>query len=454
MRSSIERGLKHIPEVGMVKLDSAEYAKRRRALMAQMSPNSIAIIPCAPVTVRNRDVEHPYRQDSDFYYLSGFDEEHACLVLIPGREHGEYVLFCQEKIKEQEIWTGRRVGPEAALEQLGCDDAFPISDIDDILPGLIEGKDRIFANLGVSPEFDRQLMQWVNHIKTQVRNGATPPHEFSALDHLLHEQRLIKSDAEIAVMQKAAEISAEAHTRAMQVVKPGMREYQLEAELMQIFMAAGSRWPAYPSIVGSGENACILHYTRNDDVIGDNELILIDAGCELDYYASDITRTFPSSGKFTDPQRKLYQLVLDAQYAAIAVTKPGNHWNQPHEAAVKVLTEGLVHYGLLEGDVDDLIENLAYRQFYMHKTGHWLGMDVHDVGEYRLEGEWRELVPGMVLTIEPGLYIAPDDDTVDPMWRGIGIRIEDDVVVTKDGCTILSRDVVKEITDIEALMSA
>lgn len=454
MRSSIERGLKHITEVGMVKLDSAEYAKRRRALMAQMSPNSIAIIPCAPVTVRNRDVEHPYRQDSDFYYLSGFDEEHACLVLIPGREHGEYVLFCQEKIKEQEIWTGRRVGPEAALEQLGCDDAFPISDIDDILPGLIEGKDRIFANLGVSPEFDRQLMQWVNHIKTQVRNGATPPHEFSALDHLLHEQRLIKSDAEIAVMQKAAEISAEAHTRAMQVVKPGMREYQLEAELMQIFMAAGSRWPAYPSIVGSGENACILHYTRNDDVIGDNELILIDAGCELDYYASDITRTFPSSGKFTDPQRKLYQLVLDAQYAAIAVTKPGNHWNQPHEAAVKVLTEGLVHYGLLEGDVDDLIENLAYRQFYMHKTGHWLGMDVHDVGEYRLEGEWRELVPGMVLTIEPGLYIAPDDDTVDPMWRGIGIRIEDDVVVTKGGCTILSRDVVKEIADIEALMSA
>ncbi|MEQ3694970.1 MAG: Xaa-Pro aminopeptidase [Thalassolituus sp.] len=438
----------------MVKLDSAEYAKRRRALMAQMSPNSIAIIPCAPVTVRNRDVEHPYRQDSDFYYLSGFDEEHACLVLIPGREHGEYVLFCQEKIKEQEIWTGRRVGPEAALEQLGCDDAFPISDIDDILPGLIEGKDRIFANLGVSPEFDRQLMQWVNHIKTQVRNGATPPHEFSALDHLLHEQRLIKSDAEIAVMQKAAEISAEAHTRAMQVVKPGMREYQLEAELMQIFMAAGSRWPAYPSIVGSGENACILHYTRNDDVIGDNELILIDAGCELDYYASDITRTFPSSGKFTDPQRKLYQLVLDAQYAAIAVTKPGNHWNQPHEAAVKVLTEGLVHYGLLEGDVDELIESLAYRQFYMHKTGHWLGMDVHDVGEYRLDGEWRELVPGMVLTIEPGLYIAPDDDTVDPMWRGIGIRIEDDVVVTKDGCTILSRDVVKEIADIEALMSA
>lgn len=438
----------------MVKLDSAEYAKRRCSLMEQMSPNSIAIVPCAPATVRNRDVEHPYRQDSDFYYLSGFDEEKACLVLIPGREHGEYVLFCQEKIKAQEIWSGRRVGPEAALEKLGCDDAFPMSDIDDILPGLIEGKDRIYANLGVSPEFDRQLMQWVNHIKTQVRNGATPPHEFSALDHLLHEQRLIKSDAEIAVMQKAADISAEAHTRAMQVVKPGMREFQLEAELMQIFMAAGSRWPAYPSIVGSGDNACILHYTRNDDVIGDNELILIDAGCELDYYASDITRTFPANGKFTEPQRKLYQLVLDAQYAAIAVTKAGNHWNQPHEAAVKVLTEGLVKYGLLKGDVDELIESLAYRQFYMHKTGHWLGMDVHDVGEYRINGEWRELQPGMVLTIEPGLYVAPDDESVDPMWRGIGIRIEDDVVVTQDGCTILSRGVVKEVADIEALMSA
>jgi Xaa-Pro aminopeptidase len=438
----------------MLRLDSAEYAKRRRSLMDLMSPNSIAIIPSAPVTVRNRDVEHPFRQDSDFYYLSGFAEEHSVVVLIPGRDHGEYVLFCQEKIKEQEIWTGRRVGPEAAPEVLGCDDAFPISDIDDILPGLIEGKDRIYASLGVSPEFDRQLMQWVNHIKTQVRNGATPPHEFSALDHLLHELRLIKSPAEIEVMQAAADISAEAHTRAMQVVRPGMKEYQLEAELMHIFMAAGSRWPAYPSIVGAGDNACILHYTRNDDTISDGDLILIDAGCELDYYASDITRTFPANGVFSDAQRKMYQLVLDAQYAAIEAVKPGNHWNQPHEAAVRVLTEGLVKYGLLQGDVDELIEALAYRQFYMHKTGHWLGMDVHDVGEYRIDGQWRVLEPGMVMTVEPGLYIAPDDESVEPQWRGIGIRIEDDVVVTEGGCHVLTSAVVKDVADIEALMSA
>tara|TARA_B100001109_G_scaffold246056_1_gene234356 strand:+ start:4690 stop:6006 length:1317 start_codon:yes stop_codon:yes gene_type:complete len=435
-----------------MKLDPREYAKRRRQLMQLMSPDSIAIIPSAPPTIRNRDVEHPFRQDSDFYYLSGFAEEHAVVVLIPGREHGEYVLFCQEKIKEQEIWTGRRVGPEAAPEVLGCDDAFPISDIDDILPGLIEGKDRVYASLGVSPVFDNQLMQWVNHIKTQVRNGATPPREFSALDHLLHEIRLVKSAPEVKVMQKAADISAEAHTRVMAMVKPGMYEYELEAELMRTFMAAGSRWPAYPSIVGAGDNACILHYTQNTAQIKDGDLILIDAGCELDYYASDITRTFPANGRFSEPQRKLYQLVLDANYAAIAAVKPGIDWNTPHDVAVKVLVEGLVQYGLLAGDVDELIEQQAYKPFYMHKTGHWLGMDVHDVGEYRIDGEWRILEEGMVMTIEPGLYIAPDDLTVDEQWRGIGIRIEDDVVVTKDGCHVLTSGVVKDVADVEALI--
>ncbi|MAS25483.1 MAG: Xaa-Pro aminopeptidase [Oceanospirillaceae bacterium] len=435
-----------------MKLDPKEYAKRRQQLMDMMSPNSIAIIPSAPPTIRNRDVEHPFRQDSDFYYLSGFAEEHAVVVLLPGREHGEYVLFCQEKLKEQEIWTGRRVGPEAAPQVLGCDDAFPISDIDDILPGLIEGKDRVYASLGVSPNFDNQLMQWVNHIKMQVRNGATPPREFSALDHLLHEIRLIKSAAEIKVMQRAADISADAHTRVMSMVKPGMYEYELEAELMRTFMAAGSRWPAYPSIVGTGDNACILHYTQNTEEIKDGDLILIDAGCELDYYASDITRTFPANGKFSEPQRKLYQLVLDANYAAIAAVKPGVDWNTPHEVAVKVLVEGLVEYGLLQGEVSELIESLAYKPFYMHKTGHWLGMDVHDVGEYRIDGEWRILEEGMVMTIEPGLYIAPDDLTVDEQWRGIGIRIEDDVVVTKDGCKVLTTGVVKDVADVEALI--
>lgn len=436
-----------------MKLDSKEYAKRRRQLLDLMRPNSIAIIPSAPTTTRNRDVEHPFRQDSDFYYLSGFAEEFSVIVLISGREQGEYVLFCQEKIKEQEIWTGRRVGPEAAIDVLGCDDAFPITDIDDILPGLIEGKDCVYTNLGVSPEFDTRLMSWVNDIKAQVRNGATPPREFSALDYLLHEMRLIKSPAEIKVMQRAAEISADAHTRVMQMVKPGMYEYQLEAELIRTFMAAGSRWPAYPSIVGTGENGCILHYTQNTSEIKDGDLILIDAGCELDYYASDITRTFPANGKFSPAQAAMYQLVLDANIAAIAAVKPGANWNSPHEVAVKILTAGLVEHGLLTGNVDELIESEAYRQFYMHKTGHWLGMDVHDVGEYRIDGQWRILEEGMVMTIEPGLYIAPDDGSVDPKWRGIGIRIEDDIVVTKTGCKVLTADVVKEIAAIEALMA-
>lgn len=437
-----------------MKLDAREYPRRRQRLMAQMAPNSIAIVPSAPVTIRNRDVEHQYRQDSDFYYLTGFAEEHAVLVLIPGREHGEYVLFCQEKIKEQEIWTGRRVGPEAAPDVLGVDDAFPINDIDDILPGLLEGKDKVYTNLGVSPDFDRQLWSWINHIKAQVRNGSRPPREFSNLDHLLHEMRLFKSAAEVDVMRRAGEISADAHVRAMQMVKPGMYEYQLEAEIMRTFMAAGSRWPAYPSIVGTGENACILHYTRNDAVIADGDLILIDAGCELDYYASDITRTFPANGRFSEPQAKLYQLVLNAQHAAIAAVKAGNNWADPHDAAVRVLVAGLIDLGLLCGGVDENIENQEFRRFYMHKTGHWLGMDVHDVGEYRVDGQSRLLEPGMVLTVEPGLYVAPDDTTVDTCWRGIGIRIEDDVVVTADGCEILTSGVPKEIADIEALMAS
>lgn len=436
-----------------MKLDASEYPLRRQHLMDMMSPNSLAIVPAAPSTVRNRDVEHPYRQDSDFYYLTGFDEEQAVLVLIPGREHGQYVLFCQEKNPDMEIWTGRRVGPDAAPDVLGVDDAFPINDIDDILPGLLEGKDKVYANLGISPDFDQRLMGWVNHIKTQVRNGATPPREFSALDHLLHEMRLIKSEAEIAVMRKAAQISAAAHCRAMEHVQPGQFEYQLEAELMHTFMAAGSRWPAYPSIVGAGDNACILHYTRNDDEIRDGDLILIDAGCELDYYASDITRTFPANGKFSDEQAALYQLVLDAQFAAIATVKAGNHWQQPHDAAVRVLVEGLLELGLLQGDVEECISDATYRRFYMHKTGHWLGMDVHDVGEYRVDGEPRMLEPGMVMTVEPGLYVAPDDETVEARWRGIGIRIEDDVVVTETGCEILTGDVPKTVEDIEALMA-
>lgn len=437
-----------------MKLDAKEYPKRRRVLMDALSDNSIAILPAAPVTIRNRDVEHLYRQDSDFYYLSGFDEDNAVIVLIPGRAHGEYVVFCHDKDPAQEIWTGKRLGPNAAIKELGADDAFPIDDIDDILPGLLEGKDRIYANLGLTPEFDQKLMQWVKHIKAQSRLGKTAPHEFSALDPLLHEQRLIKSASEIKLMRQAATISAHAHANAMKASMRCRYEYELEAELMHTFMSAGSRWPAYASIVGSGDNACILHYTRNDQAIKSNSLVLIDAGCELDYYAADITRTFPARGRFSRAQKALYQVVLDAQLAAIDAVQPGNHWNQPHEAALSVLTQGLIDLGIIEGSLEDALQEERYKPFYMHKTGHWLGMDVHDVGDYRIDGQWRLLEPGMVLTIEPGLYMAPDNTDIDEQWRGIGIRIEDDVVVTRNGHDILTGDVPKTIDAIEALMAS
>jgi Xaa-Pro aminopeptidase len=436
-----------------MKLGQAEYSQRRTQLMAQMEANSIAIVPTAVETVRNRDVEHPFRQDSDFYYLSGFAEANACLVLIPGREQGEYILFCQDKDPALEIWTGRRVGPTGAVIDFFADEAYPIEALDSILPDLIEGKNRIYTEMGANSKFDSQLAHWINKVKAMVRKGAQVPHEYSALDHLLHEMRLIKSPAEIEMMQKAADISAAAHCRAMKTAKPGCLEYQLEAEILHEFTREGSRWPAYPSIVGGGENACILHYTNNDMAIEDGGLILIDAGCELDYYAADITRTFPVNGKFSPEQKALYELVLKAQLAAIEQVKPGNSWNAAHEVAVEVLVTGLVELGLLSGEIEQLIEDESYKVFYMHRTGHWLGMDVHDVGEYRINKEWRPLQPGMTLTVEPGLYIAPDCEDVDVRWRGIGIRIEDDVVVTEDGCHVLSHKVPKTVADIEALMS-
>lgn len=436
-----------------MKLAQAEYSKRRQQLMAKMEANSIAIVPTAVETVRNRDVEHPFRQDSDFYYLSGFAEPNACLVLIPGREQGEYIVFCQDKNPEMEIWTGRRAGPEGVAKDFYADEAYPIEAIDTVLPDLIEGKARIYTEIGANKEFDNQLTHWVNQVKAMVRKGAQVPHEYSALGHLLHEMRLIKSDAEIELMQKAADISAAGHCRAMQTAKPGCFEYQLEAEILHEFTREGSRWPAYSSIVGGGDNACILHYTNNDAEVDDGSLILIDAGCELDYYAADITRTFPVNGKFSPEQKALYELVLKAQLAAIGQVKPGNSWNAGHEAAVEVLVDGLLELGLLDGDAEQIIEDESYKVFYMHRTGHWLGMDVHDVGEYRINKAWRPLEVGMALTVEPGLYIAPDCEEVEERWRGIGIRIEDDIVVTEQGCHILSHKVPKTVADIEALMS-
>ena len=431
-----------------------EFARRRKALCELMQDNSIAILPAAKEKNRSRDTEFPFRQSSDFYYLSGFNEPEAVLVLIPGRSQGEYVMFCRERDAAREIWDGHRAGPEGACATYAADDAFPIDDIDDILPGLIEGRERVFYAMGTDTEFDLQMMGWLNSIRAKVRAGASPPGEFLDLNHLLHDMRLFKSAAEIRLMEAAAQISAQAHIKAMQACRPGAFEYQLESEIRHHCAVSGARHMAYNSIVGGGNNACILHYVENNAKLKDGDLVLIDAGCEYEFYASDITRTFPVNGRFSEEQRAIYNIVLAAQEAAIAELKPGNHWNAPHDASVEVITAGLLNLGLLQGSLEENIEQGAYKAFYMHRIGHWLGIDVHDVGDYKVGGEWRVLEPGMVMTVEPGIYIGPDNDSVPSKWRGIGVRIEDDVLVTKTGHQVLTSDVPKTVKDIEALMRA
>jgi Xaa-Pro aminopeptidase len=435
-------------------ISKSEFARRRKNLMALMEPNSIAIIPSAHEQVRSRDTEFPFRQDSDFYYLCGFTEPDAVLVLIPGRKHGQFVMFCRDRDLSMELWHGFRAGPEGACEDFSADDAFPIGDIDEILPGLIEGRDRVYYSMGRSTDFDQQIMAWVNQIRSKEAFGAAPPGEFTDLDHMLHDQRLVKSAAELRLMRRAGEITAQAHIRAIRYCRPGMHEYQLEAEILHEFSSSGARHPAYTSIVGSGSNACVMHYVENNSKMRSGDLVLIDAGCEFEYYAADVTRTFPVGGTFSKEQRALYEVVLAGQLAAIDAIKPGNHWNQPHDASVRAITEGLVKLGLLKGTVTKLIASEAYRVFYMHKAGHWLGLDVHDVGDYRVADEWRMLEPGMVMTVEPGIYISPDNTKVAKKWRGIGIRIEDDVIVTAAGREVITSGVPKTVTEIEAMMAA
>ncbi|MFV0477998.1 MAG: Xaa-Pro aminopeptidase [Parahaliea sp.] len=434
-------------------ISRSEFARRRKHLMALMEPNSIAIIASAREQLRSRDTEYPFRQDSDFYYLSGFVEPDAVMVLIPGRKHGEFVLFCRDRDPSMELWHGRRLGPKGVCEKLDADDAFPVSDIDDILPGLIEGRERVYYSMGRSSHFDRQIMGWVNQIRAKEASGAVPPGELTDLNHMLHDLRLIKSAGELRVMRQAGDITARAHQRAMRFCRPGVYEYQLEAEIQHEFAMAGARHPAYASIVGGGDNGCILHYIDNNARLRKGDLVLIDAGCELEGYAADVTRTFPVNGRFNRYQRALYDVVLASQLSALALIRPGNHWNQPHDETVRVITEGLVELGLLKGKVSNLIEKGAYRDFYMHKAGHWLGLDVHDVGDYRVGGQWRVLEPGMVMTLEPGIYVAPDNDKVDKQWRGIGIRIEDSVAVTADGYEVLTAAAPKHADEIEALMA-
>ncbi|MDF1589711.1 MAG: Xaa-Pro aminopeptidase [Gammaproteobacteria bacterium] len=434
-------------------MNKKEFAKRRQRLIEIMGPDSIAVLPNATVSNRNRDVDYIYRSDSNFHYLSGFDEPESVIVIVPGRPHGEYLLFCRERDLKKEIWDGYRAGQEGAIDTYGADDSYPFSDLNDILPGLLENKKKVYYTMGNVPSFDHRMVEWLNHLRNASRQGKHSPNEIVELDHCLNELRLYKSSSEIKAMRYAAEVSAQAHIRAMEFAAVGKWEYQVEAEIMHEFMKNGCRSPAYPSIIGGGKNGCILHYIENDQKLKNNDLLLIDAGAEYNYYAADITRTFPVNGKFTPAQKTLYNIVLDAQKAAIAEVKPGNHWNQPHEAAVRVLTQGLVRVGLLEGELETLIEQEQYRDFYMHRTGHWLGMDVHDVGDYKVGGEWRLLEPGMVLTVEPGLYIR-DPEHVNKKWHFIGIRIEDDVLVTKTGHEVLSHAAPKEVDEIETLMAA
>ncbi|MDE1884889.1 MAG: Xaa-Pro aminopeptidase [Xanthomonadaceae bacterium] len=434
-------------------IDRKEFVRRRKQLMRIVGNEGICIVPAAPERVRNNDSHYPYRQDSDFHYLTGFGEPEAVLALIPGREHGEAILFCRERDPEREAWDGVRAGQQGAVSEFGMDDAFPIGDIDDILPGMLEGRSRVYYHFGRDAEFDVQLIGWVNRVRARIKQGARAPHEFVALGHILHDLRLYKTRDELRVMRKAAQIAAAAHVRAMRAVRPGMNEHEIEAELLHEFRRRGAV-PSYEPIVGGGANGCVLHYRANNAPLRDGDLLLVDAGAEYQCYASDITRTFPVNGKFTPEQRALYDLVLAAQHAAIDQVRPGKPFGAYHDAAVRTLTAGLIKLGLLKGGIEKNIREQTYRKFYMHKTGHWLGLDVHDVGDYRVDGEFRELEPGMVVTVEPGLYIAPDAKGVAAKWRGIGIRIEDDVVVTKGDPEVITTAVPNDPDAIEALMAA
>jgi len=435
--------------------------------MIAKTGGGIAVISTAPELARNRDSEFPYRHDSDFFYLTGFEEPGATLVLKVNKNgtdlHLESHLFCRPKDLEREIWDGIRLGPEAAPEVLGLEYAYSNENLDQMLSELLADQEAIYVRLAESAEADRRLRHWMKQVRGQARLGVNPPSEFHDVEALIHEMRLFKDVHEIDIMRRAAAISARAHIRAMQLCKPGMREYQLEAELLHEFRNSGAQSVAYNSIVAGGANSCILHYRAGSTELRSGELCLIDAGCELDGYASDITRTFPVNGKFTSPQRALYDITLAAQEAAIEMTKPGNTFMQPHEAALKVLTQGLLDEKLLLlsewGSVENAIESGAYRRFYMHRTSHWLGMDVHDVGSYREVAlgnthearPWRALKSGMVITIEPGLYVRPADDVDKAFWN-IGIRIEDDAVINDSGCELISRGVPVKADEIEALM--
>lgn len=432
--------------------DLAPFQARRARLLATMQAagGGVAVVPTAPERIRNRDAHYGYRFDSYFYYLSGFREPEAVLLLVAG-DTPKSILLCRSKDVEREIWDGYRYGPEAAREAFGFDEAYPIEELDSQLTELLANQPTVFHSLGYEAEWDKRITDALNRVRSQARSGAQAPTQIRDVRGLIDEMRLLKDAAEIATMRRAAEISAAAHIRAMGVTRPDAWEYQVEAELLHEFRRSGSQAPAYGSIVASGPNACVLHYVDNERQMRDGELLLIDAGCELDGYAADITRSFPVNGRFSGPQKAVYELVLAAQAAAIAEIRPGASWNAGHDAAVNVLAQGYIDLGLLSGSLDGVLESGSYRQFYMHRTGHWLGLDVHDAGDYKQAGEWRTLVAGNVLTVEPGTYIRPADTVPEAFWN-IGVRIEDDALVTAAGCEILTAATPKSVADLEAII--
>ena len=431
----------------------AAHARRRRQLMRMAGEDAILVLPSAPERVRSRDTHYPYRQDSDLHYLTGFAEPGAVLVLVPGRVHGECLLFCRERDPVREAWDGPRLGPDDAVDALGMDDAYPIDDLDEILPGLLEGRTRVYYHFGRDTDFDLKLIGWLNRVREQMRMGDQPPHEFLELGHLLDEMRLFKTREELVLMRRAAAISMRAHAAAMAAVRPGMHEYELQAVLEYEFRRHGGE-AAYESIVGAGANACVLHYRANRAGIEAGDLVLIDAGAEYAGYAADVTRTFPAGGRFSREQRALHDLVCAAQDAALAQARPGVPFEAVHLAAVRVLAEGMLRLGLLKGGLRKVLAEESYRRFTPHKTGHWLGLDVHDVGEYRVDGQSRLIEPGMVFTIEPGIYVPPGASGVDAKWHGIGVRIEDDVAITRDGHEVLTVGLARSADEVEAFMAA
>lgn len=431
--------------------ETSIHARRRSRLAAQMQ-KGVAIVPTAPERMRNRDTHYPYRFDSYFYYLTGFREPEAVLVVVAG-EPTRSLLFCRDKNPEREVWDGFRHGPAAAKEAFGFDETHSIAELDALMPELLADQAALFCHLGGDGAWDARVVGWVNEVRNRARSGVTAPREIKDVHAVLDEMRVIKSAEELATMRRAAEISAAAHRRAMQAARPGRAEYEIEAELLYEFRRHGAQAPAYTPIVAAGANACVLHYVENTGMLADGDLLLIDAGCELDGYASDITRTFPVNGKFSGPQRDVYELVLAAQAAAMAEVRPGNFWDRPHEAAVKVLVRGFIDLGLLSGSVEQAIETEAYKKFYMHRTGHWLGLDVHDAGDYKHDGKWRALQPGMVMTVEPGCYIRAGAG-VPEKFANIGVRIEDNVLVTTNGCEVLTAATPRTIAEIESVMQS